>query len=270
MIKKVLTIAGSDSGGGAGIQADLKTFQNLGVFGMSAITALTAQNTLGVQGIWEVPPDFLELQIRTVLSDIGADAVKTGMIFTGVLIETIARVLKDYPLDFIVVDPVMTAKSGSRLLQEEAVKALKTRLFPLATIVTPNLDEGEVLTGKQVRTIQQMEDAARTMMGMGCRSVLIKGGHLKSDTATDIFYDGIRFIRFESPFLPTPHTHGTGCTLSSALAACLALGSPLPEAIRLANDYVTEAIRRAVPLGHGVSPVNHLAGGPESHRGSLT
>jgi hydroxymethylpyrimidine/phosphomethylpyrimidine kinase len=270
MVKRVLTIAGSDSGGGAGIQADLKTFQNLGVFGMSAITALTAQNTIGVQGIWEVPSSFLELQIRSVLSDIGADAVKTGMLFSRDLIETVGRVLPEYPLDILVVDPVMVSKSRARLLKEEAIEALKKRIIPLATIVTPNLDEAEALTGREVRTLKQMEDAAQAIIRLGCRSVLIKGGHLQSETASDIFYDGTRSILFEAPFIPTPHTHGTGCTLSSSLAAYLSLGNSLPEAIRLAKDYVTEAIRTAAAIGHGFSPVNHLAHGRDLQSGSLT
>jgi len=270
MVKRVLTIAGSDSGGGAGIQADLKTFQNLGVFGMSAITALTAQNTIGVQGIWEAPPSFLELQVRSVLSDIGADAIKTGMLFSRDLIETLGRVLPEFPLDILVVDPVMVSKSRVRLLKEEAIESLKKRIIPLATIVTPNLDEAEALTGREVRTLKQMEDAARIILEFGCRSVLIKGGHLESDTASDIFYDGTQSIRFETPFIPGPPTHGTGCTLSSSLAAYLALGNSLPKAIRLAKDYVTEAIRTASAVGHGLSPVNHLAQGGDPQRGSLT
>ncbi len=270
MIKRVLTIAGSDSGGGAGIQADLKTFQNLGVFGMSAITALTAQNTLGVQGIWEVSPAFLELQIRSVLSDIGADAVKTGMLFSRDLIETIGRVLREYAPGILVVDPVMVSKSRARLLKEDAIEALKTHIIPLATIVTPNLDEAEALTGREVRIFEQMEDAARAILQLGCRSVLIKGGHLQSDNATDIYFDGTRSILFETPFISTPHTHGTGCTLSSSLAAYLALGHPPAEAVRLAKDYVTEAIRTATALGHGFSPVDHLAHGRGSQTGSPT
>jgi len=278
-IPRVLSIAGSDSGGGAGIQADLKTFHNIGVYGMTAITALTAQNTLGVQGIHEVPPEFLEAQILSVLSDIGADAVKTGMLLSTPLIQTTARLLTRFRIQNLVVDPVMVSKGGAPLLVEDAVQTLKDVLIPLSTVVTPNLDEAEALVGSPVRSVREMRDAARSIHDMGAGHVLIKGGHLEGrkepqsgelSKALDILYDGKTFHELTAPHIPTPHTHGTGCTLSSAIAAWLALGKPVLEAAQKAKDYITQAIRAASPLGKGIGPVNHLSWRGGDQRGSLT
>ena len=289
MIPRVLTIAGSDSGGGAGIQADLKTFHNLRVFGASAITALTAQNTLGVQGIFELPPEFVALQIRSVLSDIGTDAVKVGMLSNEGIIRAVASVLSEFKDSHdregfpIVLDPVMVSKSGARLLREEAIEALKEELIPLATIITPNLDEAGVLVSGKVQDEEEMRGAARELWTMGAKNVLIKGGHLKrfshdhngestgqnvrpdrQKEAIDILFDGREFTTYRSAFIDTPHTHGTGCTLSSAIGSHLAHGKSVKEAIRLAKDYITLAIRKAYPIGHGVSPLDHLAFRAES------
>lgn len=289
MIPRVLTIAGSDSGGGAGIQADLKTFHNLKAFGMSAITALTAQNTLGVQGIFEAEPEFVALQIRSVLSDIGADAVKVGMLSNEGIIRAVAGVLSEFcktPAKEafpIVLDPVMVSKSGARLLREEAIEALKRELIPLATIITPNLDEAGVLVSGTVLSEEEMRDAAREIRTLGAKYVLVKGGHLpgastgpemkstgtgnhpdKARDVTDILFDGREFTRYASPFIDTPHTHGTGCTLSSAIASYLARGMPIKQAIRLSREYINVVISKAHPIGGGVSPVNHLAFHEES------
>ena len=269
MLRRALTIAGSDSGGGAGIQADLKTFHNFGVYGASALAALTAQNTLGVQGVWAVPPEFLELQIRSVLSDIGADAIKTGMLFNAPLISAAARVLCEYPDIPLVIDPVMVAKGGSRLLLDEAIVALKKELLPRAIVVTPNIDEANVLTGNIIHNEEDMRRSAEQILRMGAQSVLIKGGHLIESSALDIFYDGKSWERLESPRIETRHTHGTGCTMSAAITACLAKGCSLIESIKLAKDYITEAIRGAQPIGQGIAPVNHLSPVLSSHRGSL-
>lgn len=270
MLPIALTIAGSDSGGGAGIQADLKTFHNFGVYGASAIAALTAQNTLGVQGVWAVPPEFLELQIRSVLSDIGANSIKTGMLFNASLISAAARVLREYPNIPLVIDPVMVAKGGSRLLLDEAIAALKEELLPRADIVTPNIDEASALTGASIHNEEEMKKSAEQILRMGAKAVLIKGGHLKEKSALDIFYDGKRWERLESPRIETPHTHGTGCTLSAAITASLAKGCSLMESIRAAKNYITEAIRGAQPIGRGIAPVNHLSPALSSHKGSLT
>ena len=259
MYKTALTIAGSDSGGGAGIQADLKTFHNYGVFGSSAITALTAQNTQGVQGIYDVTPEFLELQIRSVLSDIGADAVKTGMLSNAALIRVTASMLREFQITNIVVDPVMISKSGHKLLKDSAIKTLIEKLLPLAMVVTPNLDEAEVIIKESIQSGEDMKKAARKILSLGPRSVLIKGGHLKSETAVDYLYDGKEFLRLESPHFDTKHTHGTGCTLSSAIAACLALGFDLKKSIDVAKKYIAAAIEKSGPLGQGIGPVNHLA-----------
>jgi len=270
MFSKALTIDGSDSGGGAGIQADLKTFHNFGVYGASALAALTAQNTQGVQGVWAVPPEFLELQIRSVLSDIGADAIKTGMLFNASLISAAARVLQEYSNIPLVVDPVMVAKGGNRLLLEEAIVALKERLLPRADVVTPNIDEASVLAGILIHDEEQMKNGAEQIIKMGAKAVLIKGGHLKEKEAVDIFFDGNTWERFESPRIQTPHTHGTGCTLSAAITASLATGFALLESIVRAKQYITEAIQRAEPIGQGIAPVNHFPPALSSHKGSLT
>ncbi|GAB4322478.1 MAG: bifunctional hydroxymethylpyrimidine kinase/phosphomethylpyrimidine kinase [Candidatus Sumerlaeia bacterium] len=255
---RALTIAGSDSGGGAGIQADLKTFHSLGVYGMSAVTALTAQNTNGVRSIHSVPSGFLEDQIRAVLDDIGADAVKTGMLESAANVSTTARLLREYGINNVVVDPVMAAKSGDRLLREDAVQAVIGDLFPVALVVTPNLPESEIIINHKVRTIDDMKFVAETLLLMGAKAAVVKGGHLSGEQALDVFYDGSEFEFLESPRLDQAHTHGTGCTFSAAIAAWLARGAPLLEAVRRAKEFVTEAIRHARPLGGGTAPVNHL------------
>lgn len=256
-VRTALTIAGSDSGGGAGIQADLKTFSALGVFGMSALTAITAQNTLGVTAVFELPPDIVAAQIDAVVTDIGADAAKTGMIANSEIIKVVAAKVREHGISTLVVDPVMVATSGDRLLREEAVQALRTELLPLATVVTPNLPEAGVLIGRDVSSLAEMRDAARAIVGLGARSVIVKGGHLDGD-AVDIFYDGQRFLELVARRIETTSTHGTGCTLASAIAALLAKGEPLEQAITQAKAYVTAAIEHAYPIGHGHGPVHHF------------
>jgi hydroxymethylpyrimidine/phosphomethylpyrimidine kinase len=256
-VRTALTIAGSDSGGGAGVQADLKTFSALGVFGMSALTAITAQNTLGVTAVFELPPDIVAAQIDAVVTDIGVDAAKTGMIANSEIIRVVAAKVREHGIATLVVDPVMVATSGDRLLHEEAVEALRTQLLPLATVVTPNLPEAGVLIGRDVSSLDEMRDAARAIVGLGARSVIVKGGHLDGD-AVDVFYDGQRFLELPARRIETTSTHGTGCTLASAIAALLAKGEPLEQAITQAKAYVTAAIVHAYPIGHGHGPVHHF------------
>jgi len=253
---RILTIAGSDSGGGAGIQADLKTITLLGGYGMSAVTALTAQNTLGVSGIYEVPPEFVAKQLEAVLTDIGVDAAKTGMMGGAGVLRTVCRKLRKFRVPNLVVDPVMVSKNGARLLNPEAEDALRQELLPLATVVTPNIPEAEVLTGKRIRTSREMREAAVRIRKMGARRVLIKGGHLRGP-AVDLLYDGEHFQEFAEERVQTPHTHGTGCTLSAGIAVELGKGKNLREAVAAAKQFLTAAIRMAVPLGHGRGPVNH-------------
>jgi hydroxymethylpyrimidine/phosphomethylpyrimidine kinase len=259
---RVLTIAGSDSGGGAGIQADLKTFSALGCYGMSVITALTAQNTLGVTGIHPVPPEFISLQIDAVLGDIGADAVKIGMLHSSRVISCIADRLSHYHCSNIVLDPVMVAKSGDHLLKGDAVGMLKSRLLPLAAVVTPNLPEASVLLGKEVTERSQMGDACRELGRLGCRSVFLKGGHLSGDTCVDMLFDALTgtLLEFETKRIDTVNSHGTGCTVSSAIAAFLARGLDLPEAVGRAKKYVSQALQAGagVQVGHGHGPVHHF------------
>ena len=254
---KSLTIAGSDSGGGAGIQADLKTFAALGVYGSSAITALTAQNTLGVQGVYPVDPEFVGQQIDSVMSDIGAHAAKTGMLFSAEIIQVVAERVRRWGIEHLVVDPVMVAKSGDRLLREDAIDALRRALLPLAYIVTPNLGEASVLAGFEVHDKPTMEQAARAIHALGARIVVVKGGHL-ADCADDLVYDGASMRWLPAEHIDTPHTHGTGCTFSAAIAALLAKGHEPLEAIARAKDYLTAALRAAQPIGAGHSPVNHF------------
>jgi hydroxymethylpyrimidine/phosphomethylpyrimidine kinase len=257
LIPKALTIAGSDSGGGAGIQADLKTFSAFRVFGMSVITAVTAQNSLGVQGVENLPPAFVAQQLRSVLEDFGADAAKCGMLSTAPIIEAVATELASRRVEKLVVDPVMVAKSGDRLLQPEARAALADRILPLALLVTPNLPEAEVLAGMRVAEPEDMEEAARRIHTMGPRYVLVKGGHLKGD-ATDLLWNGREFTRFSTPRVDSPNTHGTGCTFSAAIAAGLARGQALGDAIRSAKAYVTRAIREGFLAGRGVGQLRHF------------
>ncbi|OEU47024.1 MAG: bifunctional hydroxymethylpyrimidine kinase/phosphomethylpyrimidine kinase [Desulfobacterales bacterium S3730MH5] len=254
-MKRILTIAGSDSGGGAGIQADLKTITLLGGFGMSVVTALTAQNTLGVAGIHPVPPEFIGQQLDAVLSDIGADAVKTGMLFNADAIDVAADRLSIFGIKKIVVDPVMVAKGGDVLLVQEARETLVARLIPMALVVTPNIPEAEVLTNKSIRSEDDIHDAARIIHAMGARYVLIKGGHLDGP-ATDYLYDGNNLFKYSKARIDTPHTHGTGCVYSAAIATNLAMELGIKEAIERAKDFIHAAIRFSVPLGKGHGPTN--------------
>ena len=257
LIPKALTIAGSDSGGGAGIQADLKTFSAFRVFGMSVLTAVTAQNSMGVQGVENLPPAFVAQQLRSVLDDFGTDAAKCGMLSTAGIIDAIADVLADHRIEKLVVDPVMVAKSGDPLLQADARTALADRILPLALVVTPNLPEAEVLAGMRVVEPEDMEEAARRIHVMGPRYVLVKGGHLKGD-ATDLLWNGREFTRFTAARVDSANTHGTGCTFSAAIAAGLARGQALGDAIRSAKAYVTRAIREGFKAGHGVGQLRHF------------
>ena len=260
-IPRVLTIAGSDSGGGAGIQADLKSFAAFGAFGMSAITAITAQNTIGVTAIHPVPLTVIEAQIAAVLEDIGADAAKTGMLGTADVVELVASLIRRYALGNLVVDPVMVAKSGDVLLAVEARRALRDRLLPLATVVTPNLPEAAELIGRPVPDRAAMYDAARALHALGPRWVVVKGGHLpENEEAIDLVYDGACFVELPAPRMRTSNTHGTGCTFSAAIAAGLARGLEPLAAIRRAKAYISAAIATAPALGHGHGPTNHLAG----------
>lgn len=254
---KALTIAGSDSGGGAGIQADLKTFAALGVYGASVITAITAQNTLGVTAVHEIPPDVVTAQIDAVMSDIGADAVKTGMLSSAAIIEAVVDGVRRHRIERLVVDPVMVAKSGDRLLREDAVDAVRSALLPVAYVVTPNIPEAEVLAGREIRTERDMADAARAIAGMGARVVVVKGGHLGGDPV-DIVFDGQTIERLSAPRVQTRHTHGTGCTFSAAIAARLAAGRPVLDAITDAKQYLYEALSHAYQVGAGHSPVHHF------------
>ncbi len=253
----VMTIAGSDSGGGAGIQADLKTFSALGVFGTSALTAITAQNTLGVTAVHEVPTAVISAQIDAVITDIGADAVKTGMLSSSAIVETVSDSIRRHGIANLVVDPVMVAKSGDRLLREEAIAAICDSLFPLAAVVTPNIPEAEDLTGLTIRTDDDVRQAAMSIIAMGARTVVIKGGH-RDGPPTDVFYDGARFREFTTERIPSTNTHGTGCTFASAVAAGLAHGLEPPDAVGQAKEYVTAAIRASYPIGQGHGPLHHF------------
>jgi hydroxymethylpyrimidine/phosphomethylpyrimidine kinase len=263
MIPRALTIAGSDSGGGAGIQADLKTFAVLGVFGTSAVTALTAQNTCAVTGVVEVDPAFVAAQIDAVVTDIGVDAVKTGMLATAGIIEAVADRIRHHRIAQVVVDPVMVAKSGAPLLRPDAVDALRTRLLPLALVVTPNLPEASVLAGGMaITTVAEMEEAARAIAALGPRYVVVKGGHRDdSSEAVDVLYGDGRTHRLVAVRVHTPHTHGTGCIFSAAIAAYLARGAQPPAAVEAAKRFVTAAVAGALALGRGRGPANPLAAG---------
>ncbi len=258
IMKTVMAIAGSDSSAGAGIQADLKTFAALGVYGTSALTAITAQNTLGVTAVHELPPEMVAAQIDAVVGDIRPDAVKTGMLANATIIETVARKVKEHALPNLVVDPVMVAKSGAPLLQWEAVAALRQLLLPLATVVTPNLPEAAVLSGRELESKADIRRAAREIVALGARAVVIKGGHLEGDVAVDLLYDGRRFREYSAPRIETTSTHGTGCTFASAIAAFLTRGEPLAEAVGHAKEYLTETLRHAFLIGSGHGPVHHF------------
>ena len=255
---RALTIAGSDSGGGAGIQADLKTVSALGVFGMTAITAVTVQNTKGVSGFEELSPATVADQIRAVTGDIGVDAAKTGMLASAAIVEAVAEAAAETRLPLIVVDPVFVSKHGHPLLADDAVDALRRLLLPLATLVTPNLPEAAGLAGFEVRTLDDMRRAGAAILALGPRAVLVKGGHLEGDRATDLFADGAGEEWIDAERIDTPHTHGTGCTLSAAIAAYLARGSSLPAAVRAGKAFVTEAIRHGLEIGEGIGPVDQL------------
>lgn len=254
-----LTIAGSDSGGGAGIQADLKTFAALGCYGASVITAVTAQDTKRVYGFVEMAPEFVAQQIDAVLDDIGADAVKIGMLASAQIVEAVADRIKHHGVTSLVLDPVMIAKGGDKLLLDSAVEALKTRLLPLALVVTPNIPEAEVLTGRSLTDWEDIKDAARQIYDMGVPNVVIKGGHKANElTATDILYDGVGFRDFSVGWVNTKNTHGTGCTFSSAIAATLAKGENVPTAIAAGKAYVTKALQDSYKIGSGHGPVHHF------------
>lgn len=255
----VMTVAGSDSGGGAGIQADLKTFQELGVFGTSVVTALTAQNTLGVHGVHAAPADFVLAQLDAVLSDLDVKAIKTGMLFSADIIQTVAKRLQDFE-GMLIVDPVMIAKGGASLLQQQAVEAMRTDLLPLATVLTPNVREAEVLSGLKIETVEDMAKAAEVLLGFGVKNVVMKGGHSQEKAARDHVFlaDGRRFS-MATERINSPNTHGTGCTFSAALTAFLAQGFGMPEAMVEAKRFIHLGIVHDIHLGHGHGPTNHRA-----------
>ncbi|TAN31429.1 bifunctional hydroxymethylpyrimidine kinase/phosphomethylpyrimidine kinase [bacterium] len=252
-----LTIAGSDSGGGAGIQADLKTFAALGVHGTSAITAITAQNTVTVTEIFELPAGLIRAQIAAVVEDIGVQAAKTGMLASSQIIETVARAIEEHGIRALVVDPVMVAKGGARLLRDDAVDALRTRLLPLAAVITPNLPEAEVLLGRTIRTLAERRQAARDLVALGPRVAVVKGGHADAE-ATDVYWDGAQLVELPAARISTSNTHGSGCVFSAAIAAGLARGLDPLVAVREAKGFISGAIERSLELGHGHGPVNPM------------
>jgi hydroxymethylpyrimidine/phosphomethylpyrimidine kinase len=254
-----LTIAGSDSGGGAGIQADLKTFQRFGVYGASAITLVTAQNTLGVRGVELLAPEFVDQQIAAVAEDFEVRAAKTGALGSAEIIEAVTAAIEAHAFANLVVDPVMISKHGDPLLAPEARDALKTRLLPRASLVTPNLYEAAALLGRAVGNEAEMRDAARAVCDLGAGATLVKGGHLPGGNAVDVLYDGSAFVHLAAPRIETRHTHGTGCTYSAAITALLARGATLVDAVHEAKDFISRAIAAAPRIGHGHGPVDHSA-----------
>lgn len=256
---RVMTVAGSDSGGGAGIQADLKTITLLGSFGTSAITVLTAQNTCGVQGISPASAGFIVKQMEMILADIGTDTMKTGMLYAEDIVMQVAARIERQMLP-AVVDPVMIAKGGAPLLKQDAIEAVRARLLPLSFLLTPNIPEAETLTGQKIENLDEMEAAAHKLAEMGARHVLLKGGHLSSNQATDVLLTGGKFVRFNAERLATKNTHGTGCTYSAAIATLLAQGQPLQTAVKNAKQFITHAILKTNPIGRGHGPINHFAG----------
>lgn len=259
-VKKALTIAGSDSGGGAGIQADIKVFQELNVYGMSALTAVTAQNTLGVHGVYPMTVEAIEAQLDAIGKDLGVDALKTGMLFNSEIITAVAQKIKEYRWKNIVVDPVMIAKGGSKLLEDNAVEAAVHHLLPITTVITPNIPEAEVLTGSEIESLDERKQAALTLSKMGAEYVVIKGGHAEDgDVVIDILYDGKEFHEFTNPRVDTKNTHGTGCTFSAAIAAGMAKGKGVLEAVETAVEFTQEAIVNDLNIGNGHGPTNHWA-----------
>ena len=258
MIKQVLTIAGSDSGGGAGIQADLKAMSANGVYAMSVITAITAQNTEEVTDVLELPTSIIAAQLDAIFNDFDVAAVKTGMLSSTDIVKTVVKLLKPQQVKNLVVDPVMIAKGGQALLKPDAIDTIKKELFPLALLVTPNVHEAQQLSGIEITSLADARRAAKTIHQFGCANVLIKGGHLASDRATDLLYDGCFFNIYKGEFIDTPHTHGTGCTFASAIAAHIARGKTVPDAVQTAKTYLTEAIRHSLAIGHGKGPTNHF------------
>jgi hydroxymethylpyrimidine/phosphomethylpyrimidine kinase len=260
--KRALTIAGSDSGGGAGIQADIKTFSALGCYGMSVITALTAQNTRSVTGIHPVPPSFVEQQMEAVLTDIGVDAVKIGMLFSMDLIRAVARQLEKHCVGNIVLDPVMVAQSGDKLLQDDAIEAIKDYLMPLADVVTPNLPEAAVLLKRDPQDLVDLSEAARSLSVYGSKNILVKGGHGTQEDSTDVLFIAHhdRLVHLEGNRIDTRNNHGTGCTLSSAIAAYMAVGNSIEDAVKKAKEYITSAIQcgKDYVIGSGHGPVHHF------------
>jgi hydroxymethylpyrimidine/phosphomethylpyrimidine kinase len=255
---RVLIVAGSDSGGGAGIQADIKTVTMLGGYAATAITALTAQNTEGVFGVLPIAPSFIRQQMEAVLDDIGADAIKTGMLHDEGVIDTVAAVLEERAASVpLVLDPVMAAKGGAALIDMAAIGALKRRLVPRAAVLTPNLPEAEILCGRTIADVAAMREAARVLLGLGCRAVLLKGGHLAGDTVHDLLATAGGIREWQSARIDSRHTHGTGCTLASAVAAGIAQGLAIEAAVERARDYVQRAIASAPGLGRGHGPLNH-------------
>jgi hydroxymethylpyrimidine/phosphomethylpyrimidine kinase len=257
-MKTALTIAGSDSSAGAGIQADLKTFAAHGVYGMSAITAVTAQNTMGVTAVHALEADFVTAQIEAVAGDIVVDAVKIGMLANAAIVESVVAAIETLDLPNVVVDPVMVAKGGDRLLESDAVTAVRLELLRRAMVVTPNATEAEVLAGMNVASARDAREAARRILALGPKTVIVKGGHLPGDEAVDLFYDGSEFLELRGPWVRSQNTHGTGCTFSAALASNLALGTPVRQAAELAKQYVAGAIRTGFAIGHGHGVLNHF------------
>ena len=257
-VKQVLTIAGSDSGGGAGIQADIKAMSANGVFAMSVITAVTSQNTEEVTEVFELPAAIIASQLDAVFDDFEVAAVKTGMLSSAAIVEVVVKMLKPQQVMNLVVDPVMMSKSGHALLKPDAIEAVKTQLFPLALIVTPNVHEAQQLSGMAITSLADARRAAKVIHGFGCKHVLIKGGHLIQERATDLLYDGRFFNVLKGEFIETPHTHGTGCTYASAIAAHLARGRSVLDSVQAAKTYVTEAIRHGLAIGHGHGPTDHF------------
>ena len=260
-MKTAMTIAGSDSGGGAGIQADLKTFAAHGVYGTTAITAITAQNTIGVAAVLALPADIVTAQIEAIAADIGADAVKTGMLANAAIVEAVAAAIDTLELPRVVVDPVMVAKSGDPLLEEDAVAAIRAELLRRAYVVTPNAREAEVLAGMRIDAPGAAREAARRIRALGPTAVVVKGGHLDGPEAVDLLFDGHEFVEFRGPRIETRNDHGTGCTFAAAIAANLALGRPLREAVERAKRYVARCLRQGLTIGAGHGPLDHFCDG---------